>query len=300
MGWLRRSTAPRVAVCALLMTALAAAACSGEDITTATDAPDPLSLYRETGIVLGIADEKPHGFEGKDGKVTGIAPTLASAVFEELGIEVKGHVVTDFRYLIDGLHADRMDVIAAGMFITPERAQDVLFANPDYCGAAEAFAVQAGNPLGLTKFEDFRERDARLGVLEGAVEVDAAEEAGVPDRKIQRYQHTDDMFQALENGEIDALALTKITIDYEIAKGAEDENGEEQPREGLESVEVGGGACGALGFRYEDEALRNAFNEQLAAMQDAGEVWPIVEDFYSDRSFVEQARGRTVDEIIDA
>lgn len=299
MGWLRRSIGPRVAVCALLVTSVAAAACSGEDIT-ATDAPDPLSAYQETGVVLGIADEKPHGFEAKDGTVTGIAPTLATAIFEKLGIAVKGYVVTDFRYLIDGLHADRMDVIAAGMFITPERAQDVLFANPDYCGAAGAFAVEEGNPHNLTSYEDFRDKEATLGVLEGAVEVDAAEEAGVPDGKIDRYQHTDEMFAALEDGEIDALALTKITVDYEIARGDENDDGEEQPREGLESVEVGGSACGALGFRYEDNALRDAFNEQLAAMQDAGETWPIVEDFYSDRSFVEQARGRTLEEIIDA
>lgn len=298
MGYHRRSVGPPVVLCVLLVASVITAACSGEDITAA-DAPDPLATYRDTGIVLGIADERPHGFEDTDGSLTGIAPTLATAVFEKLGIAVKGYIVTDFRYLIDGLNADRMDVIAAGMFITPERAQDVLFANPDYCGAAGAFAVTAGNPLDLTRYEDFRDKEATLGVLEGAVEVDAAEEAGVPDRKIRRYQHTDEMFTDLESGEIDALALTKITVDYEIARGDEDENGEDQPREGLESIEVGGEACGAFGFRHGDEDLRDAFNEQLAAMQEAGEVWPIVEEFYSDRSFVEQARGQALEDIID-
>src|SRR3546814_6519256 len=87
---------------------------------------------RENGITIGIANERPYGYE-EGGEATGEAPELAKVIFERMGITEVDFEVSDFGALINGINAGRFDVIAAGMFINPERAQQVAFADPDYC-----------------------------------------------------------------------------------------------------------------------------------------------------------------------
>jgi ABC-type amino acid transport substrate-binding protein len=140
-----------------------------------------LAPYRENGIVIGIAAEPPYGYE-EDGQATGEAPELAREIFGRLDIEVTDYTSTEFGALIDGLNAGRMDVISAGMFITPERAEQVLFANPDYC-ATTAFAVPEGNPADLSDLDSVFESGVTVGVVAGTVEKDYLEtiQEGQPD-----------------------------------------------------------------------------------------------------------------------
>src|SRR3546814_10610186 len=86
-----------------------------------------------------------------------------------MGITEVDFEVSDFGALINGINAGRFDVIAAGMFINPERAQQVAFADPDYC-ATTGFAVPEGNPDGLADFQSVIDTGVTIGVLRGAVE----------------------------------------------------------------------------------------------------------------------------------
>src|SRR5690606_10326229 len=146
---------------------------------------------------VGIANEVPYGYQDEDGNPTGEAPTVGREVLSRLGIDEMDAVVVEFASLIPGLQAGRFDMIAAGMFINPERAGQILFSDPDYC-AATAFAVAEGNPKNLVDFESFIDADATLGVLGGAVEEGYAVDSGVPDGKISRFPETPDLFDALD------------------------------------------------------------------------------------------------------
>ncbi|MES0885434.1 transporter substrate-binding domain-containing protein, partial [Roseibium sp. SCP14] len=73
------------------------------------------------------------------------------AVLNELGIQNVEAVVVDYGAMIPGLLAGRFDMVAAGLYIKPERCQAVVFSEPDVCDA-EAFAVKAGNPKGLNNY----------------------------------------------------------------------------------------------------------------------------------------------------
>ena len=136
------------------------------EIPEVTD--DELQPYRDSGVTIGIAAEPPYGYE-EDGEATGEAPELASEIFERLDVPVNDFVNSDFGALIDGLNADRMDVISAGMFINAERGEQVLFANPDYC-ATTAFAVAEGNPDDLSDLQSALDADITFGVVAGTVE----------------------------------------------------------------------------------------------------------------------------------
>lgn len=272
---------------------------------TATAAPtsggsESMSLLdeaRERGFVrIGFANEAPYGFANAAGEVTGEAPEVAKAVLAKLGIPEVDGVVTTFGSLIPGLQAGRFDMIAAGMFINPDRCQQILFSDPDYC-VPSAFGVAAGNPKGLLNYEDVaKSSDATIGVLSGAVEEGYALDSGVPDDRVIRFDETTSLAEGLQAGRVDAMALTSLSVRAQLDRLSDDAlemtpgfvpviNGEEQ---------VG---CGGYGFRQEDQAFRDAFNDVLVQMKQGGEVLPIVQPFGFFEDEVGAATDRTVEDL---
>ncbi|WP_116998196.1 ectoine/hydroxyectoine ABC transporter substrate-binding protein EhuB [Desertimonas flava] len=252
-----------------------------------------LATARQEGITIGIANERPYGYE-EDGEATGEAPAIAREVFSRLGIEEIDFEVIDFGALINGLNAGRVDVIAAGMFINAERAEQVLFADPDYC-ATTAFAVPEGNPDDLDDFDSVIDSGAQLGVLAGAVEEGYAIGAGVADDQISGFQTTPDLFDALDAGRVDAVALTAITVRAQVADldGFEATEGFVPVIDGEEQL-----GCGAFAFRYENEDFRDEFNDVLNEMKADGEILALIEEFGFSASEVDAAADVTLESLL--
>lgn len=247
-------------------------------------------------LSVGIANEAPYGFEDENGVPTGEAPEVAKEVLSRLGIPEIRSVIVDFGALIPGLAAGRFDMIAAGMFITPDRAEQILFSDPDYC-ATQGFVVAAGNPLDLHTFDDIAENpDAVLGVVSGGVEESYAEAAGVPGDRMTVFDTTANILEGLVDRRIDAVALTSITINWQV-KLLDDPSIE--ATEGFVPVIDGEEkfGCGGYGFRPENQALRDAFNEELKKMKQNDEILPIVEIFGFTAADVDQAKDVTVEDL---
>ena len=272
--------------------ALVASACGGGEGNT-------LEELQESGsITIGIANEVPYGYVGDDGEVTGFAPDVAREVLAELGItEVEADVV-EFGELIGGLLAGQFDLIAAGMYINPERVAQINFSDPDYC-TTESFAVAEGNPHGIVDYQSFADNpDLTLAVASGTVEVGYAEDAGIPDSQLEVLADIDGIFAAIEAGEVDAAAGTSATVDTQVAA-----------RSGIEAVEpffpkdTEGNEtlpCGGYGFRLDATELSDAFNEQLDAFRDDGTTTDIITAYegFTDAD-VELANSLTVDDFLD-
>jgi polar amino acid transport system substrate-binding protein len=272
---------------------------TGERAADECPAPDDgaggkLAEARQRGFInVGFANEVPYGFE-EGGEPTGQAPEVAREVLCRLGVpELRGTVV-DFGGLIGGLNAGRYDMIAAGMFITPERAEQALFSDPDYCGAT-AFAVAEGNPLELTDFESVTGSGAELGVLSGAVEDGYAVDSGVPAGQINRFDTTPDLFDALRAGRVDAVALTDVTVNEQVEglEGFEATDGFVPVIDGEEQL-----GCGGYVFRKSDQELRDRFNDVLNEMKQNDEILPIIERFGFSETSVETAKDVTVEDLI--
>lgn len=275
---------------ASLVTLLAAACGGGGD-------PDDglLERARSEGIRIGFANERPYGFEDQQGEPDGEAPSVAKEVLSRMGITELDSVVVDFGALINGLNARRYDMVAAGMFINEERASQALFTDPDYC-ATTALAVAAGNPKRLTNFESVAASpDATIGVVTGAVEVGYAEAAGIPNERTRRFDTTPDVFDALTAGRVDAVALTSITVREQVAnlQGFEATEGFIPVVNGEEQL-----GCGGFVFRFEDKEFRDAFNEELLAMKEAGEILPLIDRFGFTSTETDRARDVTVEDLI--
>lgn len=284
-----RSLFLALAVSILAVFSVAMVACDDDDGSTLEEA-------QETGrIRIGFANEAPYGFADSSGNVTGEAPTVAKAVLAELGIDEVDAVVVPFGNLIPGLDAGRFDIIAAGMFINPDRCEQILFSDPDYC-VPQAFGVEAGNPLGIMTFDDIAANpDITVGIPTGTVEEGYALDAGASEDQIENFDTLQDAGDALQAGRVDAIAATSLAIQAELER-LDDDGLESTP--GFDVIIDGQPAsgCGGFGFRMDDEDLHEAFNEQLVAMKEAGQIRPLVEEFGFDDE-VDAAIGRTAAEL---
>lgn len=253
---------------------------------------DTLALAQQQGFIrVGFAEEAPYGFVSDSGQLTGEAPEVARAVMSRLGVPQLDGVMTSFGSLITDLQDRRFDLIAAGMFITPDRCEQVIFSDPDYC-VQQAFLVVEGNPFGIARYEDIAGNpDIELGVVTGTVEVIQAEESGVPLDQVNRFDLPLDMLRAIQKGLIDAAALTTISLGN-LAQTAEF-TGVEVTESFAYKDQLG---CGAFGFREEDTRFRNEFNRILNQLKDSGELARLIEPFGFAEA-AEAAAGLTSDEL---
>lgn len=232
------------------------------------DAPadeSTLERARRTGTIrVGYANEAPYAYmDPTAGGVTGEAPEVARAVLDDLGVEEVEGVLTEFGSLIPGLQAGRFDMIAAGMYVTPARCQEVDFSDPTYC-IGEAFVVANRNPLHLHGYGDVAESDdALLGVVAGTVERGYARETGIPDERVVVFPDAPSALAGVEAGRVDAYAGTSLTVNDLLAKYGDDALERAEPfRQPVIDGEPARG-CGAFAFRPADDELRQAVDRRL-------------------------------------
>ena len=194
------------------------------------------------------------------------APEIARRLVAELGVDRVEGVLTEFGSLIPGLKAGRFDMIAAGMYITPERCREVAFTNPTY-GIGEAFLVRAGNPRGLHSYEDVEgDPEARLGVVAGTVERGYARAIGIPDGSVIVFPDTPSAVAGVQTGRVDAFAGTSLTIQDLLDKADDESLARAEPFRDpvIDGKTVRG--YGAFAVRTEDQALLAELNARLAAL----------------------------------
>lgn len=272
--WSRRDFLKRGGLTAGLLTMPGLLAACGDDDAAGGGA---LEALRSQGrITVGIAGEKPYAYlEGGD--LTGMDPSVQKVIWGNLGIDNVEAQQVDFDGLIPGLVARRFDVVAAGMFITPERCGQAAFSEPMYC-APNAFLVPPGNPDNISDFKSVADAGIKLGVLGGAVEGIFAEESGVESGNIVEVPSNRDGLLSLEQGRIGAFGLTSITL-KDILKDNPDTDVEltEPFTPVIDGKEQLG--CGGAVFRKRDNDLRRAFNKELAKLKESGELLKIIKPF---------------------
>ncbi|WP_435858592.1 ectoine/hydroxyectoine ABC transporter substrate-binding protein EhuB [Streptomyces pathocidini] len=263
---------------AVALGATAAAGCSRVATGDVKGGGNLLDRLRATGTVrLGIAGEIPFGYISKKAEVTGEAPELAKIIFKRLGVPHVLPVPTEFGSLIPGLNSQQFDVISAGMFINPERCEQVLFADPDY-EVLDAFIVRKGNPKGLRNYADVERTGAKLASGSAYAEIDYAVSAGIPRDSIQIYPDQLAGLLAVAQGRVDAFAGTSLTV-REVVKQTRNPKVEDtKPFLPTLDGKPAHGA-GAFAFRKGETKLRDAFNEELHKMKKDGEVLRVVRPF---------------------
>lgn len=233
-----------------------------------------LEELKERGFArIAIANEPPWTEVKADGKVTGAAPEVARAVLQKLGVDEIVASISEYGAMIPGLQAGRFDLVTAGLFMRPQRCAAVIFSEPDLCDF-EAFAVKAGNPMGVMRYADLAASDAiKVGAPGGGTEEKLALDAGVPRDRVIVVPDTQSGVNMLQDGRIDVYALPYLSLADALEKAGD---------AGL--MIVGPIAdtpifCAGAAFPKEETAFRDAYNEVLAEMKASGEFAKIIEPF---------------------
>ena len=249
-------------------------------ITFSCHADTALDTLNKTGeISIGYSNEEPFAYADASGKVTGESPEIARIIFKKLGAKKVDSVLTEWGALIPGLHAGRFDVIAAGMYITPERCKQVLFTDPQY-QLGDTLLVKPGNPKKLHSYADFaKNHDLRLAVTAGTVELKYARDSGIADDQIIQVPNTTAQLQAVKAGRADAAIGTALTMKDLAKKGG---SSVEATTDFVDDPSHIG--YGALAFRPQDKELRDKVNAELKKWLGSEEHLRTVAPFGFDKS----------------
>ncbi len=276
----------RLACIVGLMSTLLFAGCSSEQAAGPQTGDKPataestLEKAKKQGfITVGFANEIPYAYATPDGKLTGEAVEVARVILQNMGIKEMNGVLTEFGSLIPGLKAGRFDMITAGMYITPKRAMEVAFANPDY-SIGEAIAVKQGNPLKLHSYKDIADNaKAKIAVMSGAIEIEYLEKSGVKKEQMVIVPDQPSGVAALQAGRADAITMTGPSLQavLDSAKDASLERVQDFVQPEIDGKSIRG--YGAAAFRKADQDFIDAYNQELEKLKQSGELLKILKPF---------------------
>jgi polar amino acid transport system substrate-binding protein len=258
-----------------------------------------LQNIQESGrIRIATANEIPYGWIDENGEARGIAPDVAEAVLERMGVTNIEWTVTEFGSLIPGLMANRFEIGAASQAILPDRCQQVIYSKPN-SSYGEGLLVRAGNPKDIHGYEDFAEDSSlRLGIVSGADQLDFAHAYGISDSQIVAIQSNTDALSAVATGRVDAYAATGLTA----ARLAQNSDRVELAEPFTDPVIDGTTvrSWGGFTFNKGSTELRDAFNEELAAFQQTEEYRELLRSHGLSDQDIDSALQASTEELCSA
>ncbi len=191
---------------------------------------------------------------------------LCELIASELGVEIQWSDM-DFDALVGAAQTGTVDLLAAAMFITPERA-DVLDHSIWYIRTNQIVVVTGDSTLEIESLEDLE--GYTVGVQTGTVEDDeltdlVSEGVGIT---IQRYPRPDTLFADLDGGTLDAVYVDEpvITV-YSKAYS-------------LKSIFTVPAPPTALFMRKGNPEFRNAVNDVIAEAFADGSLDEMIEKWF--------------------
>lgn len=100
---------------------------------------------------FGFSQEPPYAYLNESGALMGVFVDAAEQISGELEVEQIEWVQQDFFQLFAALHQKRIDVIAAGITIIPERAESMCFTEP-LLQASSALLVLSASDVNTNSF----------------------------------------------------------------------------------------------------------------------------------------------------
>lgn len=135
---------------------------------------DTLAMIRTRGVLrVGVATSEPAVMHDTQGRLMGFSVDLAQKLAEDLGVEV-AFVETSWGHIVADLLDRRFDLIASGMWVTPERALVVNFSQPT---ASEGIHLIASKDLAgkMHSLPEFNRPEIRIAVFAGSTQEKVAQ-----------------------------------------------------------------------------------------------------------------------------
>jgi polar amino acid transport system substrate-binding protein len=222
-GWTLRTSRAALWLVAVLLAALALAACGDDDDDggngggsggAASGQAAELDLHTEGQLTIG-AEFPVKGFvELPIDDPKGFEVDLGDAIAKELGVQKVEWKNTPFTGLFSPAPKD-FDMAINEITITAERSRVVDFSVP-YFDANQGFVIKKGGPAeGVQSIAEMK--DLQFGVQATTTGADYVKDEIQPDSQPREFSTLTALTQALVNGQIDVM-LMDVAISAEIVK----------------------------------------------------------------------------------
>ncbi|HUQ51666.1 MAG TPA: transporter substrate-binding domain-containing protein [Gammaproteobacteria bacterium] len=176
------------------MIALAALVFAGE--AAARDLQDVLN----TGTLrVGVTLFAPWAARGANGELVGFEVDVAKQLAADMGVKPQ-LLAYDIDRLVPAIEAGEIDVIAAGMTITPDRALHVNFSQP-YAESGIALATHVASTAKVTDIGALNGDEYTIAAVEGSVGLQLARRLW-PRARVQTFASVAAATEALLAGEV--------------------------------------------------------------------------------------------------
>lgn len=203
---------------------------------------------------------RPFEFRSADNEIVGFDIDLATMIGRKLGKEIK-IVDMAFDALIPSILTGKIDLVAAGMSNTPERAKKVAFSD-SYYSTPDAFIVKQDVDT-INGVEDLAGKtcSVQLGTIQDGFV------SGMKDLEIKRFSKTDDALREVLLGRVD-FAVVDSTVAAENLKSNKDFVGKLKV---AFKHKIGSSAM-ALAMNKKDPAFVEAVNKALGELKEDGSL----------------------------
>ena len=145
-------------------------------------------------LVIGVfSDKNPFGYVDENGEYAGYDVELANRLGKELGVEVE-YVSTEAASRVEFLQTGKVDIILANFTVTPERAEQVDFADP-YMNVA--LGVVSHNDRVIKSLDELGANDQVIVITGTTAETYLTK--NYPNIKLQKYDTYASAKTAFEN-----------------------------------------------------------------------------------------------------
>lgn len=210
--------------------------------------------------VVGTNAEYPPFEYVENGEIAGFDAEIIKEAAKRMGIEYKW-LNTNFDGLIPALQTKKVDIVIAGMSVTPEREKAVNFSVP-YLTSNVAIVTNSKNPI-----KDMNDLSGKsYGVELGTTKENSARK--IAGAEVVPFSSTTGALVALKSGKIDGMVLDESVSSKYIEKNPE-----------LVLVGVMEGEPKAAAFNKDDKELMENFSKVLEEMMADGTVAELREKY---------------------
>ena len=226
-------------------------------------------------MTLGLSPSPPYSsLDPSTKKATGLDIDLVEAALGWAGVTKIKYAVMPFGQLIPALLANRIDVVATNIHVTPDRLKAISFTGPAWW-YGPAIVVGKGNPKSITSFDALK--DKKVGAIAGSAADEYLRHIGIPDTA---FQTDAEEFNAISTGRVDAILEDDVkVIGYMKANAG-------APIEIVSNVAIPDELIFKYGYGYaryavrkSDCSLRAAFTQGLAEVRGNGEASAVLKKY---------------------
>lgn len=136
-------------------------------------------------------------------KIVGVMIDICQEIADSLGVKLEV-IETPWTALIPSLQAQKIDLLAAAMVITPQRQEVIDFTIPVY-PHCETIVVKAGETRQYKTVEDLR--GVKVGAQAGTTNLKGLDDLGF--KNVVAYDNNTDMMTEIMNGRIDVAIIDR-------------------------------------------------------------------------------------------